>query len=187
MSALNHFLKNTVAAFFAIVWISLPLGAVEEARLARLLGELKQAESVEAHKIAREIELELSKSGSSAMDMLLKRGRDALERGETQVAIEHLTALTDHAPDFAEGWHMRAVAYTKAGLYGPALADLERALSLQPQHFEAIFGLGIILEELDRPELAHEAYSRVMDIHPNHEHVAAALERLEGAARGQDL
>ena len=38
------------------------------------------------------------------MDLLLERGRKAMSEGDTNTAIEHLTALTDHAPNFAEGW-----------------------------------------------------------------------------------
>jgi len=187
MSALNHFLKNIVTAFAVIVWFSLPAVAVEQARLDRLFQQLKQVEEAEALKIAAEITLELSKSGSPAMDLLLKRGKDALEAGETQAAIEHLTALTDHAPNFAEGWHLRAVAYLQTGRYGPALADLERALALRPRHFDAIFGLGVILEELERPDMALEAFQRVQEIHPHHEHLADALDRLNGALGGEDL
>lgn len=187
MSALNHFLKNTVAAFVAIVMFSLPCAAVDQARLDRLYAQLQQAEEAEAVKIGNEITLELSRSGSSAMDLLLKRGRDALEAGETQTAIEHLTALTDHAPEFAEGWHLRAVAYRQAELFGQAISDLERALSLRPRNFEAIYGLGVILEELERPEMAYDAYSRVLEIHPHFEDVTDVLDRLSGSLDGENL
>ncbi len=186
MSALNHFLKNSVAAFVVIVTFSLPAAAGSE-RLERLYAQLREADAAEAVKLGDEIALELSKSGSSAMDLLLKRGRDALDAGDTRLAIEHFTALTDHAPEFAEGWHMRAVAFTRAQLYGPALADLERALALWPRHFSAIYGLGVLLEELDKPEMAYEAYERVVDIHPFYEDVRAAMERLSGALDGEDL
>lgn len=187
MSALNHFLKNIVTAFVAIVMFSLPCAAVEQARLDRLFAQLQDADAAEAGKIGDEIVLELSKSGSAAMDLLLKRGRDALEANDTRAAIEHLTALTDHAPEFAEGWHMRAVAYSRSGRYGPAIADLERALALTPRHFEAIYGLGVILEELDRPEMAIEAYERVLEIHPHYEDVADVLDRLNAALAGKEL
>lgn len=166
---------------------SLPSAAVEQARLDRLFAQLQQAEAEEARKLGDEIVLELSRSGSSAMDLLLKRGRDALEAGEIRAAIEHLTALTDHAPEFAEGFHLRAVAYTRAELYGPAIADLERALALRPRHFQAIYGLGVILEELDRPNMAYEAYTRVLEIHPHYQDVPEALERLSGALDGENL
>ena len=121
------------------------------------------------------------------MDLLLKRGRDALEAGDSQAAIDHFSALLDHAPNFAEGWHMRSVTFSRVGRYGLALADIERALALNPRHFNAIYGLGVILEELNRPEMAHRAFSRVLAIHPHHEAVTKALERLGSQVGGSAL
>jgi len=152
-----------------------------------LLQQLAEAEQGPARALDRQLQALWSKSGSAAMDLLLKRGRDALEVDEVSVAIEHLTALTDHAPDFAEGWHMRASAYFEAELYGPALADLERALALNPNNYNAIFGLGAILETFGNPEQAYEAYTRVLTIHPHHEDVRKAMERLRPRVEGKSL
>lgn len=181
-------LNRIVAALAALVMFSLPASAQDAGRLDTLFEALRAAEEKsEARRIARDIEHEFTQSGSAAMDMLLKRGRDALEAGDSLAAIEHFTALTDHAPDFAEGWHMRSVAYSRVGLYGPALADIERALSINPRHFNAIYGLGVILEEVNKPELAHEAFSRVLAIHPHHEAVTEAMERLDPEIGGRSL
>eukprot|EP00581_Thalassiosira_minuscula_P027389 CAMPEP_0184421344 /NCGR_PEP_ID=MMETSP0738-20130409/62194_1 /TAXON_ID=385413 /ORGANISM="Thalassiosira miniscula, Strain CCMP1093" /LENGTH=105 /DNA_ID=CAMNT_0026782653 /DNA_START=1 /DNA_END=314 /DNA_ORIENTATION=+ len=101
-------LNRIVAALAALVMFSLPASAQDAGRLDTLFEALRAAEEKsEARRIARDIEHEFTQSGSAAMDMLLKRGRDALEAGDSLAAIEHFTALTDHAPDFAEGWHMR--------------------------------------------------------------------------------
>jgi len=180
-------LKNTVAAFVAIVMFSLPVGAGGDSRLNRLFGELKEAEPADARRIADEIQLELSKSGSASMDMLLKRGLDALEVGDLALAVEHLTALVDHAPNFAEAWHMRSVAYARSGLLGPAMSDLERSLALRPRNFAAIYSLGALLEQLDKPELAYAAYEQVLAIHPYFEDVTAALERVGAQIGGAKL
>ena len=57
------------------------------------------------------------------------------------VAIEHFTALIDHAPDFAEGWNARATAYYQTGDFGPSIADIGQVLTLNPRHFGALVGL----------------------------------------------
>ncbi len=62
----------------------------------------------------------------------MKRGQGALEAGDIKLAIEHFTALTDHAPAFAEGYHARAQAYFQADLYGPAIDDLELHIGAEP-------------------------------------------------------
>ncbi|WP_254054660.1 hypothetical protein [Roseovarius sp. EL26] len=186
MSIQTRIYNCIVTAFLTIAVISLP-AAAENHALSRMFAQLKSAEPEEAQKIADEIELEWSKSGSPAMDLLLKRGEDALEVGDSRAAIEHLTALTDHAPEFAQGWHMRAVAFAQAGMYGPAMADLEHTLALEPRHFNAILSLGVVLEEVNKPHLAYEAYKQVLAIHPHQEDVTTALERLDGTIGGADL
>jgi tetratricopeptide (TPR) repeat protein len=186
-------LKHTVAAIAAIVMFSLPLAgglAAQEADLNdenALLVALAQADTAEAKRLERQLLALWRKSGSPSMDLLLKRGRDALDASDIPAAIQHLTALTDHAPDFAEGWHMRASAYFEAGLYGPALADLERALQLNPYNYNAIIGLGAIFETFGDPVRAYEAYLRAQAIHPRHEEVGKALARLKSEVEGKAL
>ena len=187
MSISNYNLKCALTALLAMVMLSLPATADEVAKLDPLFEQLKQAESADAARIAREINMELSKSGSPAMDLLLKRGQDALDAGNIEAAIGHLTALTDHAPNFAEGWYVRSLAYAQAGLYGPALSDLEHALALRPRHFRAIFGLGVIMEELDRPEKAFEAFKKAQAIYPNFEGIKEFIDRLSLEMDGENI
>lgn len=173
-------LKWAVAALFAISTFfttSLPADAGE----TELLEELRTAPESEAKRLERELSLIWDSSGSPAMDLLLKRGRDAMEAEDTARAIEHFSALTDHAPEFAEGWHARATAFYRAGKYGPALDALERALALNPNHFDAIFGLGVMFQEFGDLERAARAYSQVLELHPHHENAKAALDRLENS------
>lgn len=182
-------LKGIVAAIALALAFSAPAVA-QQADLtdeSDLLARLAQADPAEAKQIDRQLQALWSKSGSAAADLLLKRGREALEDDNTRAAIEHLTALTDHAPGFSEGWHARASAFFAAGLYGPAIADLERALALNPHNYDAIFGLGLIFESVDRPEQAYRAYSRALAIHPHHEEVTKAMNRLEPGVAGQSL
>ena len=183
-------IKSTVTAFALLVTFSLPRPglAASEDRSADLLNQLAQAEdAAEANRLEREIRLEWSKSGSAAMDLLLKRGQDALEVQDAGTAIEHLTALTDHAPDFAEGWHALAQAYFGAEMFGPAMAALERTLALNPAHFGALRGVGAIYDQLDEPRLAYLAYARAAEIRPHDDDLAEAMERLRREARGSRI
>ncbi len=181
--------KRIATAIAFVVMYSLPVLA-QQADLddeSALLERLSHADAVEAIHLDRQLQALWSKSGSAAMDFLLKRGRDALEAEDTRSAIEHLTALTDHAPDFAEGWHARASAFFGAELYGPAMADLEHALALNPHNYNAIQGLGAMLEIFGNKKLAYEAYMRVLAIHPHHKEVTKAVERLKPEVQGDAL
>ncbi len=175
-----------VAAFLLSLTISAP-AAGQEADQDELIERLKNSTPETYAVIEREVVRAWSLSGSSSMDLLLQRGRDALETGDYDVAVEHFTALTDHAPEFAEGFNGRATAYFHLERYGPALADLERVLALNPDHFSALTGLGIILEELGYKAEALEAFRASMAIHPHRDDVISAVERLEKEVGGQQL
>lgn len=130
---------------------------------------------------------EWSRSGSPAMDALLKRGEAALDQGDAQAAIGHLTALTDHAPDFAAGFYARAVAYAQTGETGPALADLERTLVLEPRHFAALTLLGSLFEEMGADDHARAAYRASLAIHPHQAEAVDAMARLDKSDTGTDI
>ncbi len=108
-------------------------------------------------------------------------------RADLAAAIEHLTALTDQAPDFAEGWNARATAYFMAGEVGPSIADIQRALALNPRHFGALSGLGQIFEALDKPDLALRAYEAAFAVNPHMTSVKDAIDRLTREKQGTDL
>nr|WP_170616123.1 tetratricopeptide repeat protein [uncultured Ruegeria sp.] len=189
MSIANHNLKGIVAALATLMVFS-TIGAAQQADSkdeSVLLEQLAQSTPRQAISIDRQLQSLWSQSGSASADLLLERGREALEDGDVKAAIEHLTALTDHAPQFAEGWHARASAFFGIERFGMAAADLEHALSLNPNQYEAIYGLGLIFEMLDQPEKAYEAYSRALSIHPHHEEVTNAVNRLKPQIEGKAL
>ena len=121
------------------------------------------------------------------MDLLLDRGREALTEGDTTLAIQHFTALIDHAPDFAEGYNGRATAYFQLGRYGLSLADIQQTLALNPRHFGAMSGLALILEDLGRTEDALAAWREVERINPNRDGLSDAIRRLEIQVEGETL
>lgn len=185
--------KSTATAFLAVVMFSLPYAASSQAtsaedRAERLLSELAEAENdMAARRLESQVVAEWSKSGSPAMDLLLKRGRDALEVENTEGALEHFTALTDHAPDFAEGWHGLALTFYQAEMFGPAMDALEHVLALNPDHFGALKGVGAINEQVGRSALAYNAYLQVLELRPHDEDTLKAMERLEGEVMGVTL
>ena len=179
-------LHNLVVATLLVLSLASPLWA-DDMRLDDLFQQLQTATDEEASGISDNIWIEWSKSGSPAMDLLLKRGRDAMNAGLPQVAIGHLTALIDHAPDFAEGYNARATAYFQTGNLGPSVSDIAKTLTLNPRHFGALAGLGMIFEQLDLPEQALEVYKAALAINPHMSDVRDAVARLETAVGGQNL
>lgn len=203
MKRLSHHTIYIVTALLLAVGFSLPAlnfaaaddlpvpdatpDAATVSRVDDLLAQLLTADEASALRIESEINAAWSKSGSPAMDLLLQRGQDAIAAGDPAKAVEHFTAAIDYAPDFAEAYNGRATAYYLTDDIGPALADLQTALTLNPQHFDAMKGFAIILEELGRPADALEVYRQVLAIHPQDADVAGAADRLVKTLEGQTL
>ncbi len=182
-------LKGIVAAAAATVMISTSSVAqqADSRDEAVLLEQLAQSTPEQAIGLDRQLQALWALSGSASADLLLERGREALDDGDIETAIDHLTALTDHAPEFAEGWHVRASAFFGIDRFGMAIADLEHALTLNPNHYEAIYGLGLILEVTGQPDKAFQAYERALAIHPHHEEVTNAMNRLKPQIEGKAI
>jgi tetratricopeptide (TPR) repeat protein len=187
MKVMRWFHNCIVAALLPIFFACVPAYAADEAKLDDLFTRLLSASQGEAGRIEREIWLEWSKSGSPAMDLLLQRGKDAMQAGNTDAAIQHLTALIDHDPAFAEGWNARATAYYMAGEFGPSVADIAQTLSLNPRHFGAMSGFAMILEETGKPDRALQVWRAAKAIHPHLAGVDDAIVRLAKDAEGQEL
>ncbi|MCP5075324.1 MAG: tetratricopeptide repeat protein [Rhodobacteraceae bacterium] len=159
----------------------------QTSNLDELFAELQNPDVEDWKAVEKNIWKEWRRSGSAAMDLLLQRGRDAMERGDVNDAIGHFSALIDHAPEFAEGWNARATAFFAADRYGLSIADIRQTLALNPRHFGALSGLGMIFERMDKPEKALSAYQRVLDIHPHRPDVIEAVKRLESTVEGTVL
>ena len=207
--------KATVASLLAAVGFSAPLLAQEgtdalrwrteplpaqdvpeepaprktpEEREADLLRQLSEAEDPHsASLIESQLKGMWSRSGSAAVDLLWKRGQDALEGGSPDEAIEHFTAAIDWAPDFGEAYLGRAIAFYLTNRAGPALEDLRQALALNPNQWEAMQGFAVLLEEIGEEEDALEVWRRVHDMHPQNPEAAASVDRLELQLQGRTL
>lgn len=182
MGRVPTFLNLAVAAFLATVS---PLRA--EDALMPLFDQLAQPGNENWESVEHQIWVEMSRSGSAALDLLLSRGREALEADDPDTALDHFNALIDHAPDFAEGYNARAVVFFKAEMYGPALQDLRMALTLEPRHFAALSGMGQIYEDMGDDVRALALYRAARAIHPHRSDLKAAVERLEPRVDGTAL
>lgn len=178
--------KHILNAFFAAVVIAGP-GFADDAELDTLFERLAQDDLADWEEVEQDIWEAWSSSGSASIDLLLERGRDAMSDGDMQAAVEHFTALIDHAPDFAEGWNARATAFFGLEEYGQSISDIRQTLVLNPRHFGAMQGLGRILEELEDPENALKAYEAAAALHPHRPGLKESIERVEQTVSGQAL
>ncbi len=179
--------KRLLNLIVAAALCGIPAIAVAQPSSDELLDRLAQPDLRNWDVVEQQLYQTWSRSGSASADYLLRQGRDALEENDLEAAYDHLTALIDHAPDFAEGWNARATLLFQMGAYGPSIADIQRVLALEPRHFGALTGLGIMLEEMGEMETALEAYRAAHAIHPHRPDIEEAIGRIEQELEGSAL
>jgi tetratricopeptide (TPR) repeat protein len=158
------------------------------ADLESLFSELKNAPNVEAAKTAESAILRrFLISGSDTVDLLMTWAIDSMNKEDYPLALDILDNVITMKPDFAEGWNKRATVYYLADEYGKSLSDIRRVLALQPKHFGALSGLGMIMRELGQKEKAIAAFREALAVDPYLDSVKKALEDLEKEAAGQAI
>ena len=106
-------------------------------------------------------------SGSGDVDGIMRKGVEAMQSGRFDDAIGHFDRIVELAPDFAEGWNKRATAYYLNDELSESVRDIRRTLELEPRHFGAIAGLGLIFIKRGDPLGALDAFEAVLEIHPH--------------------
>jgi tetratricopeptide (TPR) repeat protein len=109
-------------------------------------------------------------------DTLMQLGLAAMQSGNIAGALELFDAVTVQKPDFAEGWNKRATALYMLGAFERSAEDVGKVLELEPRHFGALAGLGLINSELDKTDEAIDAFERALKVHP---HLTGVKQRLE--------
>ena len=83
----------------------------QNSKIDSLFMKLKDEDTKNYQEIEEKIWSEWRKSGSKKSDLLLRRGMDAMSRGDFIASVEHLSAAIDYTPNFAEAWNMRATVF----------------------------------------------------------------------------
>ena len=65
-----------------------------------------------------------------------------------------------------------------------ALKDIDKALELEPRHFGALAGKGVILERQKKYSAARAAFEEALAVNPNLEEAKAALKALDRLEQG---
>ena len=118
-------------------------------------------------------------SGVEEVDDLMERAGVAAQRGNLAYAERLYSEVIDTAPDFSEGWNRRATVRFYSQNFEGSLDDIERTLLLEPRHFGATWGLGMILGIQQDFSGAIAAFERLLEIKPNAGDAKARIELLK--------
>lgn len=160
----------------------------KDPRLDTLFDQLFEAPTAEAAKqVEQAIWAVWLESGSPTVDLLMQRAIVAMNEQQFDAALALFNTVVELAPDYAEGWNKRATLYYLMGRLQASIEDVERTLELEPRHFGALSGLGIIYAQQGEDEKALDAFERALIANPHLEHPRAEVERLKRKLRGEPI
>jgi tetratricopeptide (TPR) repeat protein len=156
--------------------------------LDSLFRALKNAGSdEEAKPIEDRIMTGFLRSGSPTVDLLMTRAAAALKMGDADTAKQLIASVTEVAPDYAEGWHQRGIIRAAAGDDQGAMYCLEKAVTLNPRHFEALAELASKVEEYGDKPAALKLYRKALALDPHYDSLERKVRALEHEVEGESL
>jgi tetratricopeptide (TPR) repeat protein len=173
-------------AAVAAVFLAVPARADQtDPRLDALFEALRDTQDeARAAALTAEIWARWLDSGNNAVNERLRVGSSAMDGGNWPVAVAAFDEVVTMAPDFAEGWNKRATLRYFMGQHEASIADCARVLALEPRHFGALSGLGMIHVVLGEYSKAINWFERALAVNPHmpavRENVSMLRERLRG-------
>ena len=160
----------------------------KEQVLSNLYQQLANAQDKQnAEFISATIQRLWLKSGSETVDILMSRAVHMVQEKELDLALEILDAVVEIAPKYTEGWNQRATVHFLKRDYEDSLGDLRRVLAIEPRHYRAVNGLGLILQELGEKSAALKAYRRALQLNPFLSETKRSIKELRRDVEGQGI
>jgi len=145
--------------------VGLDVSAAKER--AGLFAELRAANNeVDAREIENKIWKFWLKPADKVSQNFLDMSKEAQLRFDYGNALVALEAVVKHQPQFSEGWNQLAYVLFLAGSYDASLEALARTLQLEPMHYAALAGMGIVLIQQGKDEEAQAPLKRALAINP---------------------
>jgi len=155
-----------------------------EAALDRLFASLHKASDEQAAKAVEEKIWELwSRFDSPTAEVLLGQAVVAMGAAENAASLEILDRIVAAFPTYTEAWNKRATLHFALGNYDASLKDIDKVLDLEPRHFGALAGRGMIYQRQENWTAALNAYREALSMNPSMTGVKNAVQELSKRER----
>lgn len=98
---------------------------------------------------------------------LIVTGTDFMNRQFAQEAMAIFSGIIQQYPDYAEAWNKRATLHYLLGNLQASIQDIDRTLALEPRHFGALSGLGLVYMQQQNLVKARDTFEKLLQVHPN--------------------
>ena len=140
----------------------------------------------EASNITREIWQRWTANDDPDVSRLMQIGIRALNYSTYRKALQSFDRVIEMAPEFAEGWNRRATLYYYIKEYRRSIDDIKQTLRLEPRHFGAWSGLGLVSVAQDNYSGALAAFKKALSINPHLLSIRRYIQKLEDWQQRKD-
>jgi tetratricopeptide (TPR) repeat protein len=181
--------RPLVAAIVAVMTLAGAAGAAQDdPRLNPLFERLKKPlPEAEAREIEGEVWQIWVEHKDPEIERLMRDGIVALAQDDASTALDAFKEVVRLDKGFAEGWNKLATVEYVIGKYDESVADIDRTLALEPRHFGALSGLGLIWLAKDRKAEALKAFRAALAIDPNLEGLKERVDALAKEVEGSPI
>ena len=155
-----------------------------EVALDRLFASLhKTSDELVAKAVEEKIWELWSRFDSPTAEVLLGQAVVAMNAAENTASLEILDRIVASYPAYAEAWNKRATLQFVLGNYDASLKDIEKVLDLEPRHFGALAGRGMIYQSQENWTAALNAYREALSMNPSMTEIKNAIKELSKRER----
>ena len=140
----------------------------------------------EASNITREIWQRWTANDDPDVSQLMQIGIRALNYSTYRKALQSFDRVIEIAPEFAEGWNKRATLYYHIKEYRRSIDDIKKTLRLEPRHFGAWSGLGLVSIAQENYSDALAAFKKALSINPHISNIRRYVQKLEDWQQRKD-
>jgi tetratricopeptide (TPR) repeat protein len=109
---------------------------------------------------------------------LMQMGVNRMSGNRQPEAMLIFNQLIGSFPSYAEAWNRRATLHYVLGNFEESISDIENVLSLEPRHFGALSGLGLVYLQMNQLAKAKQAFEALIEVHPNSPNARENLKKI---------
>ena len=159
-----------------------------DTKLNQLFNELK----VNKAKVASIVEQEIWSLWSThptdeKLTARLEEGSMFVRNQQPKRAREIFTEVINLDENWAEAWNKRATVLYMLGEYQKSQDDIDKVLELEPRHFGALAGQGLVNIQLKNFEKAIRSYKQEQEIYPSMRSPEIMIKQIEDLMKEQTI
>ena len=165
----RFFFKYSIILSLVLIFsISPTIAGQNDTRLNNLFERLRVTQDLaEARGIEGTIWEIWTESENANVNRAMLIGITSMHAGQLGTALNKFNEVIQLAPDFAEGWNKRATIFYLMKKFDRSVNDIAQTLKLEPRHFGALSGLGLINQAIGQTKAAIKAFEHALDINPH--------------------